>query len=235
MMSRKLLVVKCFGWAMFGVSLLLFTLGYHSVGPDWLPLIAVFLLVVGVLWWLKAVPAFRRQSSLEEAARQHEAAFRGNQPATGEERILRAGSLQLRCADPGAWYHYGYKRSVRWSVAESEEGEILGAIELRPTFLGRFTWPIKTEASRDFGHVKAGVEWSRLLAAPAGAVAAAAIPNFDHHATVSVQSRPVCAISWSGRSVALTFASGEWTPADRKLAIGAAVLLGCCPNYYRHA
>jgi hypothetical protein len=279
MASRKLTAVKCCGWVMIGTSVLLFALSYRGIGPDSAPLIAVLLLVVGILWWLKAVPAFRRQFGLEEAAMQHEAAFRGNHRATGDERILRAASLrlepelnrsvwlsednevvgtavgthemgriwvtaidsdehvllQLRCASPGAWYHYGYKRRVRWSVAESDNERTIGVIELRPTFLGRFKWPIATETNPEFGQVKAGVEWSRIMVGSAGAVAAAVTPNLEHHATVFMRSRAACAISWSNRSAALTFVHGECEPAERKLAIGAAVLLACCPNYYRHA
>jgi hypothetical protein len=264
---------------MLGSSLLLFVLSGYGIGPDSTPLFAVLLLVVGTLWWLKAVPAFRRQFELEEAARQHEAAFKGNHLTTGEERLLRTASLrldpeldrlvwlsednqaigsvvgthemgrlwvtaidsdervllQLRCANPGAWYHYGYKRKVRWSLAESDEQRTIGVIELRPTFLGRFKWPIMTETDPEFGQVKAGVEWARIMVAPAGSVGAAVLPNLKHHATVFMRSRPVCAVSWSRRSVALTFAHGDWEPVERKLAIGAAVLLACCPSYYRNA
>jgi hypothetical protein len=147
------------------------------------------------------------------------------------ERLL----FQLRCANPGAWYRYGYKRKVSWLVSESDDGGSLGVIELRPTFLGRFRWPIKTETEPEFGQVKAGVEWSRIMVGPAGALAAAVAPHLEHHATLSVRSIPLCAISWSGRSAALTFANGEWDLTQRKLAIAAAVLLACCPNYYRHA
>ena len=148
-----------------------------------------------------------------------------------DERVL----LKLRCANPGAWYRYGYKRKVKWSVDESDDGRTIGVIELRPTFLGRFKWAIRTEEDPAFGQVEAGVDWSRLMVAPGGAVVAAIVPNLEHHATVLMQSRPVCAISWAGRSAAINFAPGELEPAERKLAIGAAVLLACCPNYYRHA
>jgi len=279
MASRKLTAIKCCGWVMLGSSLLVFALSYYGIGPDFAPLIAVFLLVVGILWWLKVVPKFRRQFGLEDAARQHEAAFRQIYHATGDERILRTDSLRLepesnrsvwlsedneaigsvvgthemgriwitstdsgervllrlRCANPGAWYHYGYKRKVRWLVAESDDERAIGVVELRPTFLGRFKWPIVTETDPEFGQVKAGVEWSRIMVGPAGAVVAAVMPNMEHHATVFIRSRPVCAISWSGRSAALTFVHGEWELAEKELAIGAAVLLACCPNYYRYA
>jgi hypothetical protein len=279
MASRKLTAINCSGWVLLGSSLLAFALSYYRVGPDWMPLIAVTLLVIGIIWWLKAVPAFRRQFRLDEAARQHEATFTGDYHATGDEGILRATSLrlepqsnrsvwlsddnkvvgsvvgthemgriwvtaidsdervllQLRCANPGAWYHYGYKRKVRWLVAESNYERTVGVIELRPTFLGRFKWPITTEMDPKFGQVKAGVEWSRMMVGPAGALVAAVIPNLEHHATVFMRSRPVCAISWSGRSAVLTFVHGEWEISERQLAIGAAVLVACCPNYYRHA
>lgn len=279
MAQGKLTAIKCCGWAMLGSSLLLFVLSYYSIGPDWTPLIAVLFFVIGILWWMKAVPAFRRQFELEEAARLHEAALREKHRATGDERILQAASLRLepevdrsvwlckddrivgsvvgthemgriwvtavdsdervllllQCASPVAWYHYGYKRKVRWSLAESDGTPAIGVIELRPTFLGRFKWPIVTEADPGFGQVRAGVEWSRMMVAPAGAVAATIIPNLEHHATVTMRSRSVCAISRSSRSVALTFVPGEWEPVERKLAIGAAALLARCPNYYRHA
>lgn len=279
MASRKLTVIKCIGWVLLGSSLLAFALSYHGIGSDWMPLIAVSLVVIDILWWLKAVPAFSRQFRLEEATRQYEIAFRGNLNATDDEEILRATSLrlepesdrsvwlsednvvigsvvgthemgriwvtaidsdervllQLRCANPGAWYHYGYKRKVRWSVAELNDERTIGVIELHPAFLGRFKWPITTETNSTFGQVKAGVEWSRMMVAPAGALAAAVIPNLKHHATVFMRSRPVCAISWSSQSAVLTFVHGELELDERQLAIGAAVLLACCPKYYRHA
>jgi hypothetical protein len=258
-------------------------------------------LVIGILWWLKAVPSFSRQFGREETARQYETVIRKKSRATGNERILRAeylrlepksnrsntlllplkgedsqqfepklncsvflskdnetiGSVvgtyemgriwvtatdsdervlfQLQCANPGAWYRYGYKRKVRWLVAESDGGQAIGVIELRPTFLGRFKWRIGKGTESKFGQVKAGVEWSRIMVAPAGALAAAIIPNLEHHATVSMRSNPMCAASWSGQSAVLTFVHGEWDIAERKLAMGVAVLLACCPNYYRHA
>ncbi|MEN6452463.1 MAG: hypothetical protein ABFC96_18395, partial [Thermoguttaceae bacterium] len=143
--------------------------------------------------------------------------------------------LQLRCANPGAWYHYGYKRRVRWAVAESNGERTIGVIELRPTFLGRFKWLIRTEKDPEYGQVKAGVEWWRMMIAPLGALAVAVIPNMEHHATVDIQSRRVCAVSWAGRTAALTFSDGNWNLDERQLALGVAVLLACCPNYYRHA
>jgi hypothetical protein len=42
MASRKLIVVAYFGWVMLGLSLLMFALTYYGVGPDWVPLVAVF-------------------------------------------------------------------------------------------------------------------------------------------------------------------------------------------------
>jgi hypothetical protein len=148
-----------------------------------------------------------------------------------EERLV----FQLRCANPGAWWHYGYKRKIRWVVAESDDERVVGVIELRPTFLGRFKWPISTDGDPKFGQVKAGVEWSRLMSVPAGAVGAFIIPNLKHHATVFMRNRPVCAVSWSGRETAVNFVPEECESAERKLAIGAAVLLANCPKYYRHA
>jgi hypothetical protein len=277
--SRKLAATYIFGWSMLGASALSFAFLYYGIGPDWTPLVAVFLLVAGILWWLKAVPTSRIKFAIEDAAKENEAAYRRSLVVTGDESILRAavlrlnwewdrwawlsedhrmiGSvvgthasgriwvtaidsdervlLQLRCARPGAWYHYGYKRKLKWSVCDPDGDQTIGVIELRPTFLGRFKWPIRTEAAPDFGQVKAGVEWSRFMVVPAGALVAAVIPNLKHHATVSMRSRTVCAISWSARSAALTFAPGEWEPDQRKLAIGAASLLACCPKYYRHA
>jgi hypothetical protein len=279
MASHKLRRIKCIGSVLLGLSLLVFVLSYYGVGPDWSPLIAVSLLVIGALWWLKVVPAFSRQFSLEEAVQQYESAIQGKHHVTGDERILRATSLrlepesdrsvwlsegneaigsvvgtyemgrlwvtaidseesvwlQMRCTNPGAWYRYGYKRKVKWSVAQPHTERLVGIIELRPTFLGRFRWSIATETDPAFGSVKAGAEWSRMVVAPGGALAAALIPNLDHHATVFIQSRPVCAISWSRQSAALTFVYDEWELGVRQLAIGAAILLACCPKYYRNA
>ena len=278
-MSRKLTAVNLSGLLLFGSSLLVFALSYYGIGPDWSPLIAVSLFVLGIFWQWRAVPVLRRQFILEEAAKHYESAFQASNHVTGGEKILRGtllrlepestrsvwlsedneviGSvvgtyetgqiwvaaidsdervlLHLRCVNPGAWYRYGYKRKVRWSIAESNSGGVLGTIELHTTFLGRFTWPIATETDPKFGQVKAGVEWSRIMAAPAGALATAVIPKLEHHATVSMRSRPLCAVSWSGHSTAVTFAAGESGLVERQFAIAAAVLLSCCPNYYRHA
>jgi hypothetical protein len=279
MASRKLTAVKYTGWVLLGLGLLLLLLGCCGIGPEWEILIGVALLVISVLWWLKAAPALCRQFRSEEAALERVAALAGDYHATGDEEILRAPSLrlepksdrslwlspgnkmiggvvgtyemgriwvtvigsdervllQLQCANPGAWYRYGYKRKVRWLVANSSDEQTIGTIELRPTFLGRFKWPIRTATDSAFGEVTAGVEWSRLMVAPAGALGAAVIPNLEHHATVFIRSCPVCAVSWSGRSAVLTFVAKEWNLGERQLALGAAVLLTCCPNYYRHA
>ena len=62
-----------------------------------------------------------------------------------DERLL----VKLRCADPAAWYRYGYKRRLRWFVTELDAERTVGIIELRPTFLGRFRWPIATETDHD--------------------------------------------------------------------------------------
>jgi hypothetical protein len=277
MAAGKAAALYC-GWVLLGCSVPIFVLAYYDIGPGWLPLSAVALLVVGILWQVKASPAFRTQFRLEEAAKNYEAVLREKGRASGDERILQANALrlepesdrsvwlsqddetigsvvgtyamgriwitaldsdettmlQLRCANPGAWYHYGYKRKVRWSVADSDGEKQIGVIELRPTFLGRFRWRIRTETDAEFGQVKAGVEWSRMVVGLGGAVTAAIIPNLAHHATVFMQSQPVCAVSWSGCSAALTFGPEKWQPAERKLAIATAVLLACCPDYYRH-
>ncbi len=178
MTSGKFTAIKCCGWMMPVSSIMLFTLSYYGVGPDWLLLIAVLLLVVGVLWWLQVVPAFHRQFKLEETARQYEVSFNEDYRVTGDERLLRTTSLRLKpesnrsvwltedneaigsvvgthemgriwvttidsnerlllrlqCANPGAWYRYGYKRKVRWLVKESDSEQAIGLIELRPTF-----------------------------------------------------------------------------------------------------
>jgi hypothetical protein len=275
----RLTAVKLCGCLILAASFLFFMRCFFLRGSDISPLLAVALLVIGVFWWLKAVPRFSRQFAREDAAKRFVAKFKGYGRATGEEKILHTDSLRLRpepnrfvwltdddrilgsvvgthemgriwvtandsgehllfqlsCKNPGAWYHYGYRRKVRWFVSEWEDGEIAGEIELRPTFLGRFKWPIRTKTEPEFGQVKAGVEWRRILVGPAGALAAAVAPNLEHHGTVFICSAPLCAISWSGRSAALTFANGEWDLTQRKLAIAAAVLLAFCPNYYRHA
>jgi hypothetical protein len=279
MASGKLTAAKYCGWVLLGSSMLFFVLSYYGMGPDCAPLLVIPFLIVGILWWWKVVPAFRRQCILEQAAMRYEATLRTDHVATGDERILRAASLRLvpgvnrwdwltddgvavgsvvgthemgrlcvaavnsdefvllrlRCARPGAWYHYGYKRRVRWTVVEPHDERTIGSIVLRPTFLGRFKWPIVTESDPKFGEVKAGVEWSRIPMGLGGAITAAIIPNMKHHATVFMRSRPVCVVSWLGESAAVTFAQGEFELTERKLAIAVAVLLACCPDYYRHA
>jgi hypothetical protein len=279
MTMGKSTAILYLGWILLGCSVPLFALSYYGIGPDKLPLLAIAFLVVGILWQLKAAPAFSRQMQCEETAKNYEAAFREQLRPVGDERLLRmkslrlepeadrlvwhstkdevigsvvgayemgqfwivsidsreAALLQLRCGSPGAWYRYGYKRRVRWCVAEADGKRQIGVVELRPTFLGRFRWRVLTEADTDFGQVKAGVEWSRMVVGLGGAATAAIIPNLKHHATLSLNSRPVCAISWAGHTAALTFGPGKWEPNERKLAIAVAVLLACCPNYYRHA
>jgi hypothetical protein len=278
--SHKLKAVKYGGWVSLGVGLLLLSLGCCGIGPEREIVVGVALIVISVLWLLRAAPVLRRQLRYEEAVTQRLATLAGKSHAAGDkEKILRTASLrleskpgglvwlspadkviggvigvyemgrlwvtvigsderallELRCANPGAWYQYGYKRKVRWSVVDSTNETTVGEIELRPTFLGRFKWPIRAGKEPEFGEVKAGVEWSRLAIAPAGAMGAAIAPNLEHHATVCLQSCPVCAISWSGHSAALTFVDREWNLRERQLALAVAVLLACCPNYYRNA
>ena len=115
MASRKLTAIKYSGLVLFGSSLIVFAMSYYSVGPDWVPLIAVSLFVIGVVWQLRAVPAFRRQFSLEEAARQYESAFQASHRVTGKERIVRGASLRLE------------PKSNR-SVWLSEDNEVIGGV-----------------------------------------------------------------------------------------------------------
>ena len=141
-----------------------------------------------------------------------------------DERVL----LQLRCANPGAWYRYGYKRKVRWLVADSSDERTIGVIELRPTFLGRFKWPIRTETDPAFGQVKAGVEWSRMMVGPTGALVAAVMPNLEHHATVFMRSRPVCAVflvSSVSSPYLCTRGMGTWRKTTRDCGRRTAGLL----------
>ena len=59
--AAVLLTAKWCGWVLLGSSILLFVLSWYGIGPNSAPLISVFLLVVGILWLVKAVPTFRRQ------------------------------------------------------------------------------------------------------------------------------------------------------------------------------
>ncbi|MFZ1932380.1 MAG: hypothetical protein WBL72_02605 [Thermoguttaceae bacterium] len=257
---------------------MMFAFTYYGAVSDKAPIIAVFLLVIGILWWLKVVPAIREKVQPEESAKRYEADSHHGTAPKGDERLLHARSfrlepgtersellsengevigtmigthetgriwiiavdsceapvLHLRCKNPGAWWHYGYKRRVRWLVTEATGERQIGIVELRPTFLGRFRWRIETETDPEFGQVKAGVEWSRLAVGLGGATTAM-LPSLGHHATVFMRSRPVCALSWSGRSAALTFGPEKWEPVERKLALATVALVALCPNYYKHA
>ncbi len=41
-MSRKLTAIKSSGLVLFGSPLLVFALSYHGIGPEWSPLIGIY-------------------------------------------------------------------------------------------------------------------------------------------------------------------------------------------------
>ena len=88
----------------------MFAFTYYGAVSDKAPIIAVFLLVIGILWWLKVVPAIREKVQPEESAKRYEADSHHGTAPKGDERLLHARSFRL---EPGTERSELLSRTVR--------------------------------------------------------------------------------------------------------------------------
>jgi hypothetical protein len=170
---------------------------------------------------------------------------------SGEDR----GVLSMTCDSRSLWYHYGYKKRLRWGITDCREGSaLIGAIEVRPAFLGRMRWRVFDEKNIQIGCLKAAVEWRNILqvlglaaveetcgALVKSGLAVIATKFGDskkisgHSGSLWIGAKPICAMTWSDDAVALSFVGEEPTLYQRKIAASVAALLAYSPDYYKRA